>query len=42
MKNENSTKVFIIIRNIGIVLAIACAIGNIITLNTGASIPTKL
>ena len=42
MKNENSTKVFTIIRNIGIALAIVCAIGNIITLNTGASIPTKL
>ena len=42
MKNENSTKVFIIIRNIGIALAIVCAIGNIITLNIGASTPTKL
>lgn len=42
MKNENSTKVFNIIRNIGIALAIVCAIGNIITLNIGASTPTKL
>ena len=42
MKNENSTKVFNIIRNFGIALAIVCAIGNIITLNTGASIPTAL
>ena len=42
MKNENSTKVFTIIRNIGIALAIVCAIGNIITLNIGASTPTKL
>ena len=42
MKNENSTKVINIIRNIGIALAIVCAIGNIITLNTSASTPTKL
>lgn len=42
MKNENSTKVFIIIRNIGIALAVVCAVGNIILLNTGASIPTAL
>lgn len=42
MKNENSTKVLNIIRNIGIALAIVCAIGNIITLNIGASTPTKL
>lgn len=42
MKNENSTKVLNIIKNIGIALAIVCAIGNIITLNTGASTPTKL